>query len=152
MQIQCCLGLVFLDMKCNLDMKTVEAIQLRTLDDHVAIMFTTSDGLVSSPMPCWIDEEYTTVRVHDLPPEMPSKDIWSDMAKYGNVMQIYHEYWRTLFPNVKNGSELSKTSKNPSSHILSLEVTKRDVPTRGKRQRVNIAINPCNQPLVMAHV
>ena len=66
---------------------------LRTLDNHVAIMFpsasiaakfvetnssqsfTSSDGVVW-PMPCWIDEEFTTVRVHDLPPEMPHRDIW----------------------------------------------------------------------------
>ena len=64
----------FLDEKCNLDMKNVKTIHLRTLDDHVAIMFssasiaamfmdennhqtfTTSGGLVS-PMPCWIYEE-----------------------------------------------------------------------------------------------
>ena len=111
----------FLGEKCNLDMSTVRTIQLRTLDDHVAIMFSsasiaakfvdenesrtfnTSDGLFFSPMSCWIDEEYTTVRVHDLSPEKPSKDIWSDMVKYCNIAQIYHEYWRTLFPNMKNG-------------------------------------------------
>ena len=102
-----------LDEKCNLNLKDVRTIQLRTLDDHIAIMFssaliaarfmeqnksqifTTSDGIVS-PIPCWIDEEYTTVRVHDLPPEIPHKGIWMDMAKYGNITQIYNEYLRTL--------------------------------------------------------
>ena len=111
----------FLDEKCNLDMSTVKTIQLRTLDDHVAIIFasasiaakfvdenksktfTTSDGLVSSPMPCWIDEEPTTVRVHDLPPEMPSKDIWNDMAKYGNVTPIYHANTHPFFEYQKQG-------------------------------------------------
>ena len=110
-------------------MKNVKTIQLRTLDDHVAIMFssasiaarfvdenksqcfTTSDGLVS-PMPCWIDEECTTVRVHDLPPEMPHRDIWTDMEKYGKVTQIYHEYWRTLFKGVKNGVRIIKMIPN----------------------------------------
>ena len=63
-------------------------------------------------MPCWIDEEYTTVRVHDLPPEMPHKDIWADMAKYGKITQIYPEYWRTLFVGVKNGVRIIKMVLN----------------------------------------
>ena len=64
----------FLEEKCNLDLKDTYTIQLRTLDDHVAVMFsnaslaakfveenqnqtfTTSEG-EDLKMPCWIDED-----------------------------------------------------------------------------------------------
>ena len=43
-------------------------------------IFMTPDGQ-AFPIPCWIDEDYTTVSVHDLPPEMTKRDIWA----YGKV-------------------------------------------------------------------
>ena len=88
-----------------------ESIAAEFVEANKNQSFTSADGVIR-PMPCWIDEEFTTVRVHDLPPVMPHRDIWTDLAKYGKITQIYPEYWRTLFPNVKNGIWIVKMVLN----------------------------------------
>lgn len=54
-------------------------------------------------IPVFLEDTSTTVRVHDLPPDMPNVDVANYMKQFGVVKSVVRELWKKYFPGTPNG-------------------------------------------------
>lgn len=71
-------------------------------------------------IPVYVDGPTTTLRIHDLPPQMSNTVIMDHMQQYGRVLSIHNEVWKKFFPGVPNGVRVvkMKVEKPVPSHIV----------------------------------
>ncbi|XP_062698312.1 uncharacterized protein LOC134284076 [Aedes albopictus] len=70
-------------------------------------------------IPVYVDGPTTTVRIHDLPPQMCNDIIADHLQQYGRVISIYNEVWKNFFSGVPNGVRVvrMRLDKPIPSHI-----------------------------------
>lgn len=54
-------------------------------------------------VPVYVDGPTTTVKIHDLPPQMPNSLITKNLQQYGKVLSIQNDVWKNYFSGVPNG-------------------------------------------------
>lgn len=54
-------------------------------------------------IPVYVEKETITVRIHDLPPQMPHVTVLEFIQQYGTPISITREKWKYFFPGVYNG-------------------------------------------------
>lgn len=54
-------------------------------------------------IPVYVEKESVTVRIHDLPPQMPHTTVLAFVEQYGTAISITRERWKHYFPGVYNG-------------------------------------------------
>lgn len=54
-------------------------------------------------IPVYVEKETVTVRIHDLPPQMPHTTVLEFMQQYGTAISISRERWKHFFPGYYNG-------------------------------------------------
>ncbi|XP_062704778.1 uncharacterized protein LOC134287093 [Aedes albopictus] len=71
-------------------------------------------------IPVYVDGPTTTVRIHDLPPQMCNDTIADHLQQYGRVISIYNELWKNFFSGVPNGVRVvrMRLDKPIPSHIV----------------------------------
>lgn len=110
----------FLKDVVKLDMTDVRNIQLHNLDNclyiemrdagvpprlakkHHLRHYLEYQGILYY-IPMYVDGPTTTVRIHDLPPQMSNNTISDYMQQYGKVISIHNELWRKYFAGIPNG-------------------------------------------------
>lgn len=110
----------FLKKHIKLDMADVKSIQLHHLDNCVFIEMNNSSVAprlhkqhhlqhsfiyegVDYYVPVYVDGPTTTVKIHDLPPQMPNSHIINNLQQYGKVLSIQNEVWKNFFSGIPNG-------------------------------------------------
>ncbi|XP_062716274.1 uncharacterized protein LOC134291898 [Aedes albopictus] len=71
-------------------------------------------------IPVYVDCPTTTVRVHDLPPQMDNDVISDHLQQYGKVISIQNEVWKNYFSGIPNGVRIvrMRLDKAIPSHIV----------------------------------
>ncbi|XP_062712196.1 uncharacterized protein LOC134289762 [Aedes albopictus] len=71
-------------------------------------------------VPVYVDGPTTTVRIHDLPPQMDNDVISDHMQQYGQVISIKNEVWKNYFSGIPNGVRIvrMRMDKPIPSHIV----------------------------------
>lgn len=71
-------------------------------------------------IPVYVDGPTTTVRIHDLSPQMSNDVITRHMQQYGKVISIENEVWKNFFPGIPNGVRVvrMKLEKTLPSRIV----------------------------------
>ncbi|XP_062715855.1 uncharacterized protein LOC134291742 [Aedes albopictus] len=71
-------------------------------------------------IPVYVDGPTTTVRVHDLPPQMDNDVISDHLQQYGKVISIQNEVWKNYFSGIPNGVRVvrMRLDKPIPSHIV----------------------------------
>ncbi|XP_062704903.1 uncharacterized protein LOC134287254 [Aedes albopictus] len=54
-------------------------------------------------IPVYVDGPTTTVKIHDLSPQMSNDIIVRHMQQYGKVISIENDVWKNFFPGIPNG-------------------------------------------------
>lgn len=110
----------FLEEKIQLDMMQVKSIQLHNVRNNTLIemynaeaadLLADEHNLKHSlehnnkiyPIPVYVDDGATNVRVHDLPPELANEVIVKHMRQFGEIISIEDEKWTNFFPGIPNG-------------------------------------------------
>uniref|UniRef100_A0A0P6IUW4 Putative translation elongation factor ef-1 alpha/tu n=1 Tax=Aedes aegypti TaxID=7159 RepID=A0A0P6IUW4_AEDAE len=75
---------------------------------------------VNYHIPVYVDGPTTTLRIHDLSPQLSNTVIIDHMQQYGRVLSIHNEVWKKFFPGVPNGVRVvkMKLEKQVPSHIV----------------------------------
>lgn len=70
-------------------------------------------------IPIYVDGPTTTIRIHDLSPQMANNTITEYLKEYGTVVSITNEVWKNYFAGVPNGVRVvrMKMKKPVPSHI-----------------------------------
>ncbi|KAL9697696.1 hypothetical protein quinque_001137 [Culex quinquefasciatus] len=63
------------------------------------LTMTSEDG-VQTPIPLHTADGATEVKIHDLPPYMPTQIIAQHLAEFGEILSITDELWKEHFPGV----------------------------------------------------
>ncbi|XP_062702716.1 uncharacterized protein LOC134285615 [Aedes albopictus] len=71
-------------------------------------------------IPVYVDGPTSTVRVHDLPPQMDNDVISDHLQQYGQVISIQNEVWKNYFAGIPNGVRIvrMRMDKPIPSHIV----------------------------------
>lgn len=71
-------------------------------------------------IPVYVDGPTTTVRIHDLPPQMCNKAISNHLQQCGKVISIQNEVWKNYFSGIPNGVRVvrMKVEKQIPSYIV----------------------------------
>ncbi|XP_062716160.1 protein PFC0760c-like [Aedes albopictus] len=71
-------------------------------------------------IPVYVDGPTTTVRIHDLPPQMCNNSIADHLQQYGRVISIHNEVWKNFFSGIPNGVRVvrMRLDKPIPSHIV----------------------------------
>lgn len=110
----------FLVHQIQLDIATVKNLQLHNIRHQALIELhhlETAEGLATAHnlkhsvqvgnkkflIPVFLEDTAINVRVHDLPPDMPNKDVADHMKQYGLVKSVVREVWKKYFPGTPNG-------------------------------------------------
>lgn len=126
----------FLKDVVKLDMADVRNVQLHNLDNclyiemrdagvpprlakkHHLRHYLEYQGILYY-IPMYVDGPTTTVRIHDLPPQMSNTTISDYMQQFGKVISIHNELWRKYFAGIPNGVRVvrMRMEKSVPSHI-----------------------------------
>ncbi|KXJ72774.1 hypothetical protein RP20_CCG017260 [Aedes albopictus] len=70
-------------------------------------------------IPIYVDGPTTTIRIHDLSPQMSNSTISDYLAQYGDVISVSNEVWKHYFVGLPNGVRVvrMKMKKPVPSHI-----------------------------------
>lgn len=70
-------------------------------------------------IPVYVDGPTTTIRIHDLSPQMPNTTISDYLQQYGKVISITNEVWKNYFAGLPNGVRVvrMRMEKPVPSHI-----------------------------------
>uniref|UniRef100_A0A8D8CQ39 (northern house mosquito) hypothetical protein n=1 Tax=Culex pipiens TaxID=7175 RepID=A0A8D8CQ39_CULPI len=69
------------------------------------LTMTSEDG-VQTPIPLHTADGATEVKIHDLPPYMPTQIIAQHLAEFGEILSITDELWKEHFPGVPTGTRI----------------------------------------------
>nr|ABF18121.1 hypothetical conserved protein [Aedes aegypti] len=156
----------FLQKFVKLDMADVRNIQLHTLKSCVFIEMNDAgvaprlqkqhhlqhcfirEGL-KYYIPIYVDGPTTTVRIHDLPPQMSNTVIWDHMEQYGKIISIHNEVWKNYFKGVPNGVRVVRMrmeKKVPSYIVINNERTFVSYPNTNPTHETQQQQQPANAP------
>ncbi|KXJ71031.1 hypothetical protein RP20_CCG021712 [Aedes albopictus] len=70
-------------------------------------------------IPIYVDGPTTTIRIHDLSPQMSNSIISDYLAQYGDVISVSNEVWKHYFVGLPNGVRVvrMKMKKPVPAHI-----------------------------------
>lgn len=121
----------------KLDMADVRNVQLHNLQNRVYIEMNDAGVAprlfkqhhlqhcivykgVTYHIPIYVDGPLTTLRIHDLPPQMANTAINDHMEQYGKVISIENEVWKNYFKGLPNGVRIvrMRLDKAVPSHIV----------------------------------
>lgn len=127
----------FLKDRIKLDMADVKSIQIHNLKNCVFIEMNDAgvaprlqkqhhlrhwfiDNGINYHVPVYVDGPTTTLRIHDLPPQMCNTVISNSMQQYGKVLAIQNKVWKNFFSGIPNGVRIVKMrlEKTVPSHIV----------------------------------
>ncbi|KAL1397437.1 hypothetical protein pipiens_009766 [Culex pipiens pipiens] len=69
------------------------------------LTMTSEDG-VQTQIPLHTADGATEVKIHDLPPYMPTQIIVQHLAEFGEILSITDELWKEHFPGVPTGTRV----------------------------------------------
>lgn len=116
----------FVEKGLGLDPKTLRSIQLHNIRHCVLLEMMDPDAAAETarkhhlkhtfrvkpdqkiPIPIYVDDDTIDVRVHDLPPDLPNKQIAEAMREFGEVLTIRDEVWKNFFIGIPNGVRVLK--------------------------------------------
>lgn len=97
-------------------------------------------------IPVYVEKESVTVRIHDLPPQMPHTTVLAFVEQYGTPISITRERWRRYFPGVYNGVRILQMKLDrpiPSFVTIEGETTLVTYPNQPRTCRLcGLAVHP----------